>query len=350
MNICRRMTPLLVALALPALAAARPAAVYETDPTLPPQIAAEQQTLRQQMQTMVGSSVLANSTTGSARAIEVAKGMLSGEGLPIDHPQTLLLVDRSPAVQRLWVVVAMPGDAPWPVVGAVRVSTGKPGRKEHFKTPVGVFTNTAAILGYRAQGTKNEFGIRGNGSKGMRVWDFGWQTTEDWRKPGAVAVVRLEMHATDPTFLESRLGRPDSEACIRVPARFNRFMDRFGLIDSQLTALVPTSRAIAALLTKGATPTPLAGDKVVVVDTSEPGAKPSDPIEAENIERRFADWLAAQNQPRQAAVPVAPAAAATGAALGAVTRPAVGAVARPAPTVGTVTATPLAPRAASSSL
>ncbi len=343
MNIRRRIAPLLLALALPALAAARPVVPHEA--ALPPQIADAQQALRQQMRAVVGRSVLADGTAGSARAIDVARGMLAGEAIAIDQPQVMLLVDRSPAVQRLWVVLAMPGEEPWSVIGAVRVSTGKPGRKEHFKTPVGVFTNRSTILGYRALGTKNEFGIRGIGAKGMRVWDFGWQTTEDWRKPGALAVVRLEMHATDPTFLESRLGRPDSEACIRVPDRFNQFMDHFGLIDSQLTALVPTSRAIAALLPKDATPTPLAGDKVVVVDTSEPDAKPSDPVEAENIQRRFAAWLAAQNQPRQPAVTESPAATATGTAAGAVTG-------TTAPAAGTATATPtpLTPPAASSSL
>jgi hypothetical protein len=158
-----------------------------------------------------------------------------------------------------------------------------------------VFENSPSILGYRAQGTFNENHIRGNGLKGMRVWDFGWQTTEDWRKQDALTAVRLEMHATDPTFLEGRLGRPDSEACIRIPASFNQFMDRAGLIDAQLLALVPQDRAITALLPKDGAQTALAGDKVVVVDSSEPDAVPSDPVMAEAINQRFADWLAAQN-------------------------------------------------------
>ena len=46
----------------------------------------------------------------------------------------------------------------------------------------------------------------------------------------------MEMHATDPDLLEQRLGRPDSEGCIRIPAAMNRFLDRYGVIDAQLEA------------------------------------------------------------------------------------------------------------------
>ena len=83
-------------------------------------------------------------------------------------------------------------------MGASPVSTGKPGRLQHFKTPVGVLLNDGSEIGYRAQGTFNQNHIRGLGVKGMRVWDFGWHTTDDWRTPGATMAVRVEMHATDP--------------------------------------------------------------------------------------------------------------------------------------------------------
>ena len=225
-------------------------------------------------------------------ALAAAGALLAKEGVAIDRPQVALVVDRAANVQRLWVVLAEPGDAPWPVAGAVRVSTGKPGRKEHYKTPVGVFESTPAILGYRALGTRNGHGVRGIGAKGMRVWDFGWQTTEDWRTRGAVAAVRLEMHATDPALLEGRLGRPDSEACIRIPTAFNRFLDRHGLIDAQLHAAAPGNRAVAALLGQASTPSPVAGDKVLVVDTEEPAAQPSDTGAALAIEARFKAYLA----------------------------------------------------------
>lgn len=266
----------------------RPATFSSSD------IAAQEDVLTKQLRRSLGAALLPVDLAASSRALAAAKNLLARESTPIDHPQTLLVVDRSQSVQRLWVVIALPEGSRWPVIGSVRVSTGRPGRKEHFKTPVGVFTNTPSILGYRALGTLNENGIRGIGQKGMRVWDFGWQTTEDWRTRGAVTSVRLEMHATDPAFLEGRLGRADSEACVRIPSRFNTFLDRSGLIDAQLTALAPTNRAIAALLPKDASPSPLAGDKIVIVDTSDPNAIPSDPVEAEAIQDRFAKWLAAQ--------------------------------------------------------
>lgn len=192
----------------------------------------------------------------------------------LDRPQALLVVDRNPAVQALLVVGAIPGK-PWEVVGATHVSTGKPGRKEHFVTPVGVFRNTADILGYRAEGTKNENGVRGLGVKGMRVWDFGWQQTDDWRAPGARIDIRMEMHATDPDLLEQRIGRPDSEGCIRIPAAMNRFLDRYGVIDADLEAAAKMDPRFAALLAPDRMPTPIAGTLLVVVDSSAGGRDPA---------------------------------------------------------------------------
>jgi hypothetical protein len=258
--------------------------------------------LQVRMRLALGHALVWTDPAWSRRAIGLAQAMLTATGRTIDRPQTVLLVDRAASVQRLWVVVATPDAADWAVVGAVRVSTGKPGKLEHFKTPVGLFDNSGAILGYRAQGTFNENHIRGNGLKGMRVWDFGWQTTQDWRTPDKLSVVRLEMHATDPTFLEGRLGRPDSEACIRIPASFNTFIDQAGLIDAQLLARAPQDRAIAALLPKDREPTPLAGELVIVVDSAEPATPVSDPVEAVAINQRFADWLASQT-PAVAGVP-----------------------------------------------
>ena len=66
----------------------------------------------------------------------------------------------------------------WEVIGGSKVSTGQSGRRGYFITPMGVFLHTDGILDYRALGTYNENHIRGLGLKGMRVWDFGWQTAE----------------------------------------------------------------------------------------------------------------------------------------------------------------------------
>jgi hypothetical protein len=171
----------------------------------------------------------------TARAIETA-------GIVIDQPQLLLAVDRNPAVQEMHLVLARPDGERWEVIGGSHVSTGKPGRREHFKTPIGVFLNDGSILGYRAQGTYNENHIRGLGVQGMRVWDFGWQTTDNWHTEGTMTQIRLEMHATDPDVLEPRIGRPDSEGCVRVPTALNRFLEHYGIIDADLERVAVTDR------------------------------------------------------------------------------------------------------------
>ncbi len=231
------------------------------------------------MQAATGPSLLPEAPAITATAMTAAQAMLERRHVFVDSPQVVLVVDRSPQVQRMWLTLARPGQALEPL-GMVKVSTGKPGRKEHFRTPVGVFDNDAAILGYRALGTYNENHIRGVGTQGMRVWDFGWQTTDDWRSRTALMAVRMEMHATDPAVLEPRLGRWDSEGCIRIPTRFNKFLDQSGLIDVKLREAARDDRRFAALLPRNVRASPLAGHILVVVDSSDPGALPSDPVRA----------------------------------------------------------------------
>jgi hypothetical protein len=198
--------------------------------------------------------------------IDAAKASLMGKGYTVSRRQLIIAVDRNAKVQQLRILAASP-DGNWYVVGGSKVSTGKPGRREHFKTPVGVFTNSTDILGYRALGTYNQNHIRGVGIKGMRVYDFGWQTTEDWRTPGATTQIRLEMHATDPTTLEPRMGRPDSEGCVRVPSTVNRFIDRHGVIDAQYIAAADAGEhRFQAILSRQLQRTILAGDTLIVFD------------------------------------------------------------------------------------
>ncbi len=209
--------------------------------------------------------------------IALARQMAAEDHLFIRRPELVLIVDRASTAQLMAVTLAQPaGD--WRILGITHVSTGRPGRKEHFKTPVGVLLNDGSELGYRAQGTYNQNHIRGLGVKGMRVWDFGWQTSDDWRTPGATMAVRVEMHATDPSVLEQRIGRADSEGCIRLPDALNRFLDRHGIIDADLERLGETDIGYRALLSPDLDPTPIAGDAVIVVDSSEPWAKPYPPV------------------------------------------------------------------------
>lgn len=206
--------------------------------------------------------------------IKLAQEMVAQSDFRITRAQVLTVVDRNPKVQRLALVLALPDSADWQVIGSVKVSTGTTGRKYYYVTPTGVFLNSPDRLGYRAEGTKNENGIRGIGAKGMRVWDFGWHNaTKGWLSNGESGDIRLEMHATDPDFLESRLGHPASEGCVRIPAEFNVFMDRHGLLDVEYEQAASYDDRFKALLRKDRQPSSIAGEALVVVDSGEDAAK-----------------------------------------------------------------------------
>lgn len=200
--------------------------------------------------------------------ISRAKRVAAASGFVIDRTQLVVVVDRAPAMQQLRIILARP-DAVWQVIGGSKVSTGQAGRRGYFITPVGVFLHTDAILDFRALGTFNENHIRGLGLKGMRVWDFGWQTAErGWRADRDEAEIRLQMHATDPDYLEQRLGRPASEGCVRVPATMNRFLDRHGVLDVDYERDAPNDPRLASVLLRDRDPTPLAGHALIVVDSA----------------------------------------------------------------------------------
>ena len=177
-------------------------------------------------------------------------------------------------MQQLRVVLAQPHED-WVVVGGSRVSTGQPNRPDHYITPRGVFHITTEILGYRAEGTLNENGIRGLGAKGMRVWDFGWHMArKGWAvppgKPDRIPI-RLMLHATDPDRLEARLGRPASQGCIRIPASMNRYLDQHGVLDAAYEQAAVTDIRFRALLLPHREPSTLAGNTLIVIDSSEHG-------------------------------------------------------------------------------
>ena len=122
---------------------------------------------------------------------------LTRADLVLATAQYILLVDRSPKVQAAllyWRDV----EGRLHFIGASPASTGRRGGYEHFLTPLGVFEHTIAHLDFRAEGTRNEFGIRGYGVKGMRVFDFGWVIGERTWGAGGLSPMRLQVHATDP--------------------------------------------------------------------------------------------------------------------------------------------------------
>lgn len=201
--------------------------------------------------------------------IHLTRQQLNLFGYVVRRPQVIVVVDRNPHVQRLCLVLALPHTDQWQIIGSTRISTGRTGRKHYYITPTGVFTNTVNRLGYRALGTKNQNGIMGNGVKGMRVWDFGWQMAEKgWLPNHEKGLMRLEMHATDPVYLEHRLGHVASAGCIRIPSALDVFIDRHGLLDADYEHQAAIDRRFKAVLRSDRIPSPISGLAVVVVDTT----------------------------------------------------------------------------------
>ena len=149
----------------------------------------------------------------------------------------IILVDRNPNVQTLFLFIGTNTDG-WNLVGAAAISTGLPGKYEHFKTPLGVFDHSRDNPDFRAEGTKNKFGIRGYGNKGGRIYDFGWVKAPRGWGDGHMGELRLQMHSTDRGLLEQRLGTAQSEGCVRIPAELNEFLDIYAILDQDYERVI----------------------------------------------------------------------------------------------------------------
>lgn len=211
-------------------------------------------------------SVEAQQLYGDMLREELAKAKITA--LP---SQFVVVVDRNSLVQTAliyWVEkrAADSANLTAMLIGAAPVATGSSGRFDHYITPTGVFPHSLDNPDYRAQGTKNENGIMGYGKKGMRVFDFGWQTaTKAWSKPEP-RQIRFQMHATDPRVLETRLGAPGSKGCVRIPSDLNAFIDHYGILDADYEAAAASGSKIW-ILKKDREPTPWSGRLLVVVDS-----------------------------------------------------------------------------------
>ena len=216
------------------------------------------------------------------RYILLLQQALEGAGLAGPAAQAFVLVDRSPQVQAAFIIVRTPADG-WHWLGAAAVSTGKTGTYEHFSSPLGVFPHLLANPDFRAEGTFNKNHIRGYGLRGMRVYDFGWQLGERGWGAGNSSKLRLQMHATDPQVLESRVGRVASEGCIRIPATLNLFIDRHGVLDADYEAALARGEKLW-VLRADRDPVPWPGRYLVIIESDTPerpdwaplrGAKPA---------------------------------------------------------------------------
>jgi hypothetical protein len=199
------------------------------------------------------------------RYANLANDALANAGLTLDKPQYIVVVDRNPNVQALFLYWRSAlGDLH--IVGVSPVSTGRPGSFDHFETPIGVFDHSTANLDYRAEGTRNGEGLLGYGVKGMRIFDLGWQRVPKGWGDGALSDMRLQMHATDPDLLEQRLGSAQSKGCIRIPATLNRLLDHYGVLDADYDQALREGRSMW-MLDPQREPVPDPGRYVIVVDS-----------------------------------------------------------------------------------
>lgn len=183
----------------------------------------------------LGARAVAMPLEDFIRYTEDAERQLRAAGAKLDIDQQVFLVDAGAKAQ-VGAVAWRSAQGAWELIGAGRVSTGAPNRFDYYLTPSGVFENTMSNHGFRAQGTPNENGIKGYGVKGKRVWDFGWQTgTKGWGAPEP-RQIRFLAHATDPTYLEPRLGKQASQGCVRLSGALNEFMDAYGTLDANYEA------------------------------------------------------------------------------------------------------------------
>jgi hypothetical protein len=191
---------------------------------------------------------------------------LAGAHVSDPAEQAFVVVDRSPQIQAAFVVLRTESGR-WQWIGATAVSTGKTGTFEHFVTPLGVFSHTLENPDFRAEGTLNKNHIRGYGLRGRRVFDFGWQLAERGWGAGGTSRMRLQMHATDPQLLESRLGAVASEGCIRIPATLNVFLDRRGILDADYERAL-ASGEVLWVLQRDRRPIARPGRYMVIIDSN----------------------------------------------------------------------------------
>lgn len=190
---------------------------------------------------------------------------LTSSGITDTSQKFVVVVDRNPNVQVLMVYWGTLANG-WSLVGASSISTGLPGKYEHFKTPLGVFDHSRENPDFRAEGTKNEFGIRGYGNKGGRIYDFGWVKAARGWGDGHMGELRLQMHSTDADRLEQRLGTAQSEGCVRMPAELNEFIDRHGILDEDYDQVVAVGDH-PWVLRNDRVATPWSGRYLVVVES-----------------------------------------------------------------------------------
>lgn len=227
----------------------------------------EVETLRENFRKIVGENIIVDENYLkwiSDDAVRKIRDIEKYEKTPFKS-QYLVYVDRNPAKQLIFVIFFDSLGVKIKIIGIDRVSTGTASRKGYFLTPVGFFENSLKHFGYRALGTENDDGWLGLGKKGSRVWDFGWQKTTGRKNPEFY--IRFLMHATDPFYGESRLGEANSKGCVRISAKLNNFLDRYGILDKEYEEK-KNLKSVSWLLRKDRLPAIFAGKYFLVGDSS----------------------------------------------------------------------------------
>nr|WP_070107216.1 hypothetical protein [Burkholderia plantarii] len=194
---------------------------------------------------------------------------LAGKGLGELAGEYVVLVDRAPNVQALFVYFRTTARNEWQWIGASLVGTGWPGRYDHFLTPTGVFEHSPVNMDFRAEGTENDNRIRGYGARGRRIFDFGWVDGQRGWGKGGRSPMRFQMHSTDPDKLEPLLGIRHSKGCVRIPGSLNAFLDRRGILDADYETRAAQGDVPWILRDAPREPTPDAGRYLVVIDTAK---------------------------------------------------------------------------------
>ena len=257
---CLRALMLLFSMATPAIQATDTLASVDTVPS-----ALERGPLSERFEKEVTPRLTVPDAIARAYLVQIDAALVNAHA-EIATPAFIVMVDRNVNVQAAVLFWGAP-ESGWRLIGATPVSTGLPGRYEHFLTPLGAFKHTRNNPDFRATGSKNTNGIRGYGHKGSRVYDFGWITSERGWGDHSQGRLRLQMHSTDADLLAQRLGTPQSEGCVRIPALLNEFIDRYGILDADY------DRAVAVgshfwMLRADRTPTQWSGRYLIVVDSA----------------------------------------------------------------------------------
>jgi hypothetical protein len=219
------------------------------------------------------------------RYITLLQQALALPETPTSEARAFVLVDRSPQIQAAFAIMRTAAGA-WHWTGASPISTGKVGTFDHFVTPPGVFAHTLDNPDFRAEGSFNDNHIRDHGLRGRRVFDFGWAVATRGWGPGGTSQTRLQMHATDPSALEPKLGHVESKGCIRIPSTLNVFLDRHGILDADYEKAQAEGKPLW-VLDPERQPISAPGRRLVVIDSLTierpawfplPDAKPSPEI------------------------------------------------------------------------